>query len=65
VLQVLSSTVPVPGQIEGELAVWKDRLTLVVVAVIYVAAVIAIIHQQGFHPLGQANGDGVISILFR
>ena len=42
---------------------WKDRLALIVVSVIYVAAVVAIIHANGFHPLGQAGET--ISLLFR
>jgi hypothetical protein len=43
--------------------VWKDRLALVFVTVAYVAAVVAIIHAQGFHPLGGVGQT--ISVLFR
>jgi hypothetical protein len=42
--------------------VWKDRLAIIVVVIVYLAAVVAIVHVQGFHPLGQASD--AISLLF-
>jgi hypothetical protein len=45
--------------------VWKDRLAFILFGLIYLAAVIAIVHAQGFHPLGQGSEGGIIAFLFR